>query len=591
MSIQSGFCFGDVALDSARRQLFIRGREVKCRPLAFELLLLLCEAKGAVVPREEILKRLWGETYLPSDESLTQIVHRLRTTLGEHGKVVRTVRGAGLRLDAPVVLIAEEPRMAHLPDLSTQPVKTAPASPSTTILPAGRGLRKSHAYIAAGIAMLLLAVVLPALRWNTRRSMIDPGYGVTVADLGSSSKMTEDLVRRAFAAKSRGDRAQAVNLLETAHRSDPSTPIPAAFRALWGSPETVEGERRRWALAAQKRLTRDSSPFAQLLVRYARVEAEGTAGAVRAALSALLNLRPDAWQMRLGRAHYNLAQRRNTAALADLKSIPIHEMSRGVGIVLADRASLGDLAGAERAFKTGLLAGQDALAWYVRGRFARSRLQPAAALDAFNHAMAEGIRGNQPDLALDSRLLAAISSFEAGDPAGAALRFDQTAAAARDQQRRDRESDALGLGAYLAWLRADPAGCDHRLAEAFRASPPGDELQQASLTLLSLWTGGMHPANPARVAASIDLLPESLGLRSLLFARGALSAGRPDEAGRLLRQALAEGIETTYFAEEAALLARQLGATVPVPRVDPPYPNRLRLAAAWEIQRLGHPVR
>ncbi|HEX6863833.1 MAG TPA: winged helix-turn-helix domain-containing protein [Thermoanaerobaculia bacterium] len=590
MSVQSGFCFGDVTLDSTRRQLFIRGREVKCRPMPFELLHLLCEAGGAVVPRDEVLKRLWGETYLPSDESLTQVVHRLRSVLGEHGKVVRTVRGVGLRLDAPVLPIAEPPRAA-LPDLSTRPiVKTARSSASVPVSPAARGLRKDRALLTACAAVLLLAGGLSALRWNDRRATIDEGYGLTVADLGSSSRTTEDLVRRAFAAKDQGDRAQALSLLEAAHRSDPSTPIPAAFRALWGAPETMPGERLRWALEAQQRLA-GSSPYAQLLVRYALASAEERQGAVRAALSALLSLRPEAWQVRLGRAHRNLAQRRYPEALADLEKIPVREMNRAMGIVLADRASLGDVAEAERAFEAVRPSGQDALAWYVRGRFARSRSQPAVALDAFTRAVAEGSRENQPDLALDSRLLASISCFEAGNPEGAALRFDQTAAAARDQQRRDRESEALGFGAYLAWLRGDLSGRDRRLAEAFRAAEPGDELQRASLTLLALWTAGEPPADPERLAERLDLTPESLGLRSLLLARGALSAGRTEEASRLLRQARKEGIETTYFAEEAALLGRQLGADIPVPRVDPPYPNWLRLASAWEIRRLGHPLR
>ncbi|MFY9822514.1 MAG: winged helix-turn-helix domain-containing protein, partial [Thermoanaerobaculia bacterium] len=98
----SGFRFGDVHVDALRRSVAVGGREVACRPLVFQLLLLLCEAKGAVVERTEILERLWPESAVPSDESLTQIAHRLRGTLGASGGALRTVRGVGFRLDAPV---------------------------------------------------------------------------------------------------------------------------------------------------------------------------------------------------------------------------------------------------------------------------------------------------------------------------------------------------------------------------------------------------------------------------------------------------------------------------------------------------------
>ncbi len=580
-----GYQFADVRVDATRRQLFVHGREVRCRPLSFELLLLLCEAGGAVVSREEVFARLWGEAYVPSDESLTQIVHRLRSALRESGKAVRTVRGVGLRLDAPVVAVAPEAAPGNAPDLSTRPEPFPVESPAPPAHPRLEPRRRR--WLAAGLIAALLLGVCGIAAWRTGRSTpIDPGFALWASDLGSSSAQTEDLMRRALAAEGRGDRAQALELLETAHRSDPATPAPAIFIGFWSSHDAAV----RWSALAERRLTRDSSPYLQLLARFIREDAQGS-GSAEGTLSALLNLRQDAWRLRLARAHYYLSWHRDEAALADLRRIPVRALThRGLAIVLADRASLGDLEGAERDFRSGLLEGEEALSWYVRGRLERSRGRAAEAREAFDRTVAEAARRNQPDLQI-ARLLAAAASFEAGNAADAAQRLDDTVDELRDLGRPEWTTDALGLGAYLAWRRGDFAGRDRRLAEASQLVGSEDLLRRTALVLLAGWTGGTPGEAPEHLAATLAAAPDYLGAHALLLARGAFAQGRPEEAVRLLEQARAEGVGLTYLSEQADLLARHLGAAVPVPRVDPPYPNLLRLTAAWEIERLRQSAR
>ena len=429
MAVQSGYRFADGLADAAKRQLFVRGREVPCRPLAFELLLQLCEAEGAVVPREQVFARLWGDEYVPSDEALTQIVHRLRSALGDQGKLVRTVRGVGLRLDTEVVPLAapEEPAVP-LGDFSTRPFLTPGPPPAAAPPVPVRRSPGPRRVLFLGLATLVTALLLAAaglgLLALRRPKPLDTGYLLTAADLGAlpaTAAVTEDLLRRAFAAESRGDRSQAAELLETAHRTDPATPVPAVFRVLWGYPEAYPGEGARWATAAERRLTGGSSPYLRLLVRYARAVTSDQDAAEQASLSALLSLRPGAWRLRLARAHRALWRREREAAKADLELIPVHALDqRGLAFVLADRASLGDQEGVERALRTGLLAEREAFAWYVRARLARSRHRPAAALAACDRSLAAAVRRGQPDLILPARLLGAASAFEAGDAAGAA---------------------------------------------------------------------------------------------------------------------------------------------------------------------------
>lgn len=574
---RSGYRFGDVLVDVTRRRLLVRGREVRCRPLPFDLLLLLCESGGAVVTREQVFQRLWGDSHVPSDESLTQIVHRLRAALGPFGSAVRTVRGVGLRLDIPVARLSISTTVAGPPDLSTRPLP-APAPVAEPVPEPVRRPRSRALALAVLLALVLVLAGWMGWAWLSRPDWIDEGYALRVSDLGTSSDETLELLRSAFAAHGRGDGPRALELLRTAHRTDPDTPVPAVFLSLWTRSLEPDAEARRWAGEAERRLAGRQLPYLRLLSDYARDRSPSRAGS----LSALLSLRPEAWQLRLARAHHHLARRRREAALADLRQIPVRSLEhQGQAIALADRASLGDLKGAERDFEAGGPP-KGALASYVEGRFAWSHGQAAEAMAAFDRSAAEALRDNQPDLVPRSLILAALAAFEADDPAGAALRLDQAAATARDSGRSAELSDALGLGAYLAWRRGDAAGRDRRLAEACASEVGCPILQRAALTLLAQRIGGALPADPARLAGRIELLPEALGLPSLLLARAAAAAGKPEEAARLLLQAKTEGIGQTWFAEEAALLGYQLGGPPEPSRVDPPYPNRLRITAAWE---------
>ena len=75
------------------------------------------------------------------------------------------------------------------------------------------------------------------------------------------------------------------------------------------------------------------------------------------------------------------------------------------------------------------------------------------------------------------------------------------------------------------------------------------------------------------------------GLASLLAAREGWARGDVAAAARLLRQSRSEGVDATWFAEEAALLDRDLGGAGRAFAPDPPYPNRPRFVAVWELAR------
>jgi DNA-binding winged helix-turn-helix (wHTH) protein len=571
-----GYVFDDVEVDVLRRSVSVGGREVPCRPLVFQLLVLLCEAGGAVVERAEIFARLWPESAVPSDESLTQIAHRLRGTLGGSGGALRTVRGVGFRLDTAV-----EPLFAELPVVQETPVPAPPSAPSPSAVP-------RHRAVASVLLAALLAASAGGLFWTVwrPREVLDAGYALRRSDLAAGRVETAGLVRRALVIWGEGDRLRALTLLEMADRTDRATPIPAALLAISQSGSRVGA----WAAEAERRLPADASAYQRLLVRYAGLSRMRESSESAAVLSALLEIRPEAWALRLARAHYHLARRERAAALADLRLIPVHSLgNRGQALVLADRASLGDADGAERDLRSGQLKGEEALAAFVRGRIQRSRRHPAEARREFQRAVEEATRKNQPDLATESRLLAGITAFEDGDPAAAALWLDEFEAEPTNPHLEE-VCETLALSAYLAQLRGDAGERDRRLAEARRRLEPLDASAietRIALALLELRLGANPGQDLRRFAGGIGSQPELLGVRSLLLARIAFQgaeSGR-EEAARLLRQSRLEGVDQTYFAEEAALLAADLGEPPARLWIDPPYPNLLRFAAIWELDR------
>jgi two-component system, OmpR family, response regulator RegX3 len=91
---------GPLALDRSARRVTIGDAEVALTPKEFDLLALLMEEPGSVVPRRRILERVWDTTWYGPSRSLDVHVASLRRKLGDAGWV-ETVRGVGFRLGRP----------------------------------------------------------------------------------------------------------------------------------------------------------------------------------------------------------------------------------------------------------------------------------------------------------------------------------------------------------------------------------------------------------------------------------------------------------------------------------------------------------
>lgn len=89
---------GTVTLDRDRREARIDGDELTLTPKEFDLLAILIEEPGRVVPRAELYARIWDPVWVGSGKSLDVHVATLRRKLPD-GLSISAVRGVGYRLD------------------------------------------------------------------------------------------------------------------------------------------------------------------------------------------------------------------------------------------------------------------------------------------------------------------------------------------------------------------------------------------------------------------------------------------------------------------------------------------------------------
>src|ERR1700746_530189 len=93
--------FGRFRLLPHRRELRADGVAVELGSRAFDVLMVLTEARGALVTKDEILSRVWPDTVVEEKNLGVQIAAR-RKALGEDRDFIRTASGRGYRFVAEI---------------------------------------------------------------------------------------------------------------------------------------------------------------------------------------------------------------------------------------------------------------------------------------------------------------------------------------------------------------------------------------------------------------------------------------------------------------------------------------------------------
>jgi TolB-like protein/tetratricopeptide (TPR) repeat protein len=153
--------FGPFELDLQTGELWKSGAALKLQPQPAAVLCLLVDGAGTLVSREDIRRRLWGEsTFVDYDTGVDYCVNRVRTALGDNAQApryVETLPRRGYRFIAAV----ERQRSFAEPTLAVLPFANLNADPAQD-------------YFADGVTDALITELarIPALRVLSRQSIL-----------------------------------------------------------------------------------------------------------------------------------------------------------------------------------------------------------------------------------------------------------------------------------------------------------------------------------------------------------------------------------------------------------------------------------
>lgn len=98
---QDVFQTGDLKVDLSKRQVFVTHKEIKITPTEYHILYILIQHAGLVVTHKQLLKSVWGASYLDNQHYLRIYMRRLRHKIEENPTQPRyllTETGIGYRL-------------------------------------------------------------------------------------------------------------------------------------------------------------------------------------------------------------------------------------------------------------------------------------------------------------------------------------------------------------------------------------------------------------------------------------------------------------------------------------------------------------
>jgi len=170
--------FGNFEANPRSGELLKKGFRVRLQDKPFQLLVLLLQAQGDVVTKDELRNRLWpAGIFVELDGSLNAAVKKLRAALNDsadHPRFIETVPKVGYRFVAPVSLMLESAAsgilgqrkqvetLVSLPKSQDPPSFQVPATEECTQLPAASKI--------VSAASVLLAVTVLGVAYYLHKS-------------------------------------------------------------------------------------------------------------------------------------------------------------------------------------------------------------------------------------------------------------------------------------------------------------------------------------------------------------------------------------------------------------------------------------
>ena len=167
--------FGTFEADLGAGELRKSGAKIKVHGQPFEVLVLLLERPGEIVPREELRQRLWPtDTFVDFDHGVNTAINRLREALGdsaENPRYIETVPRRGYRFVAPVETQNSANSGSTVPPSRTSSSESIPAG--SQVAPRSYG-RRAKLLASAVVVAITLPVILGVSsvwkRWLGRHS-------------------------------------------------------------------------------------------------------------------------------------------------------------------------------------------------------------------------------------------------------------------------------------------------------------------------------------------------------------------------------------------------------------------------------------
>jgi predicted ATPase/DNA-binding winged helix-turn-helix (wHTH) protein len=123
--LPAGYTFGRFRALPHRRELIADGQPIKLGGRAFDVLMALLEARGAVLSKDALMRRVWSGRIV-EENALQSQISALRAAFGAERGLIRTVSGRGYQFAGDIHLVPASPG---------EPVGAVPAQPASTLPP------------------------------------------------------------------------------------------------------------------------------------------------------------------------------------------------------------------------------------------------------------------------------------------------------------------------------------------------------------------------------------------------------------------------------------------------------------------------
>jgi TolB-like protein/DNA-binding winged helix-turn-helix (wHTH) protein len=147
--------FGSYELDPATGELRRSGVRIRLQDQPMRILEALLETRGALVTREELRERIWGDTFVDFDRALNTAIRKLREALNDSAdapRYIETIPKRGYRFLAPVEQLEGQTAVAR----ETPAAGPAPSAGEVVEGSDGRRVRLPLQWIAAAILLLVV---------------------------------------------------------------------------------------------------------------------------------------------------------------------------------------------------------------------------------------------------------------------------------------------------------------------------------------------------------------------------------------------------------------------------------------------------